>query len=89
MSRDFVPVRVLVVFDAELRSNSSLTCLREDTFPRLASDRARRMIFAKSGLKLRAKDSLSVPFTETSAATGFLFEVISRDSFYPFAAVDK
>jgi hypothetical protein len=38
------------------------------------------MIFAKSGLKLRAKDSLSVPFTETSAATGFLFEVISRDS---------
>jgi hypothetical protein len=38
------------------------------------------MIFAKSGLKLSAKDSLSIPFTETSAATGFRFEVITIDS---------
>ncbi len=38
------------------------------------------MILAKSGLKLSAKDSLSIPFTETRAAMGFRFEVITIDS---------
>ena len=71
---------ILDLVEAVASTRPLLTSSSENTFPLLASDRATRMIFAKSGLRLRATDSLSKPLKDIRAATGFSFEVMTMDS---------
>src|SRR5437879_4817581 len=71
---------ILDLVEAVASTRPLLTSSSENTFPLLASDRATRMIFAKSGLRLRATDSLSMPLKDIRAATGLSFEVMTMVS---------